>query len=373
MISNKDSQQNSSPFQGRNTPKNILVLVKTFGDYGSDYNNHTGHYSTKPRAGLFNSANMLVDALNDINNITATIDVSIDGNDIDRKIAKYNPDICIIEAIWVTPDKFRELTLLWPDVMFIVRVHSKVPFLAMEGVSFMWMKEYINIPNVSLSFNNGQTSHDMNELGYNNYYLPNIYTKFIAKYPNYERLRDLFHPNRSKPGFYNIGCFGAIRPFKNQLNQAMAAMTFAEQNKAIVNFYINAGRVEQAGDSALKNIRSLFKDTDHTLVEIGWLEREDFLDLLNTIDISMQVSFSESFNIVTADSVFQKVPVVISPEIYWLDNGVANPNVVTEIVGQLNDVWRFKNVYIKDNLVSLMNYNNTSIKIWKQFFNNLNI
>lgn len=241
----------------------------------------------------------------------------------------------------------------------------------MEGNSIEWIKEYDKISNVSIAFNNGQTSHDMNEIGINNYYLPNIYTKFNFKYPSFERFRDLFHPNRTKPPEYNIGCFGAIRPFKNQLNQAVAAMTFAENNGAKVNFFVNAGRVEQNGNSVLKNLRALFKDSNHLLIEVGWLEREEFLTLLHAIDISMQVSYTESFNIVTADAIFQQVPVVVSSEIYWVESAIADPNVVSDMVGQLNDVWRFKHVYVKDNLVSLMNYNNTGTKIWKQFLSSL--
>ena len=48
-----------------------------------------------------------------------------------------------------------------------------------------------------------------------------------------------------------------------------------------------------------------------------WLEREDFLALLSTMDISMQVSFTESFNIVSADATALNVPIVVSPEVYW--------------------------------------------------------
>ena len=234
----------------------------------------------------------------------------------------------------------------------------------MEGVGISWSKEYIKLPNVSLALNNKITSDDLNSIGIENIYLPNIYEKIDFEYCIFNRIGDYFNINDERKPIYNIGCFGAIRPLKNQLNQAVAAIKFAETNNAIVNFYVNSGRLEQAGENVLKNIRALFKDTDHNLVEAGWLERDGFLELLCQMDLSMQVSLTETFNIVAADSVYVGVPVVISNEIDWLTNGIADPNNIDSMVKQLNKVWKHKNAIINKNLISLSNYNKSAINEW---------
>jgi hypothetical protein len=69
-------------------------------------------------------------------------------------------------------------------------------------------------------------------------------------------------------GTINIGCFGAIRPMKNHLMQAVAAIEFAEKNNLILRFHINAGRIESNGSNSLKNVKSLFGHIPkHHLIE----------------------------------------------------------------------------------------------------------
>ena len=169
---------------------------------------------------------------------------------------------------------------------------------------------------------------------------------------------------RNRSGVYNIGCFGAIRPLKNQLNQAVAAIKFGEVYGVCVNFYVYSVRLEQGGESVLKNMKALFKDTNHTLIEVGWLDRPDFLELLSTMDISMQVSLTESFNIVAADSVFVGVPLVISNEIDWLKNGISDPNDVDSMVKQIKAALNYKNLFITQNLIALKKYNTKSKAEW---------
>ena len=342
----------------------ILILTKEQNNY-SDY----GSYSTesKSKAGLFNSAMLLSKALNTIKGIRSEIASCIDGNDIDNKIHKEKPNLCIIEAIWVTPEKIIELKRLYPKVKIICRIHSKIPFLAMEGIALEWIKEYIKA-NITVAFNNEETSDDLNLIGIKNSYLPNIYS-LLNYYPKvlfFDKLINKFFPHKHKH-HYKIGCFGAIRPFKNHLNQAIAAIEFANQKKADLQFFINASRLEQAGENVLKNLRALFKDTPHKLVELGWHNRREFLDIIKAMDICMQVSYTESFNIVAADVVSQIVPIVISPEISWLEEGICNPNSVYSMVKALNYVWKNQRITTLNNINSLREFNYKALHTWKKY------
>ena len=100
--------------------------------------------------------------------------------------------------------------------------------------------------------------------------------------------------------------------------QALAAIKLAERIGKTLLFHINAGRTETKGEPVLNNLRGLFHqlyDRGHKLIEHEWTEREEFIQLCAKMDIGMQVSFSETFNIVGADIISQGVPLVGSAEI----------------------------------------------------------
>lgn len=348
------------------SPK-VLILIRK----GHEYTNSLPNSTMK--AGLLNSANFIKDMLINELGIPTDLEICIDGNDIDRKIHKYKPTHCFLEAIWVTPDKIMELSRLHEKVNFVVRVHSKIPFLANEGLAIDWLKRYYEIAgNVSVAVNNKRTSRDLKNVWIDNDYLPNVYTLKNYKHAGVitrlvEMVLDKFNPFNKKE--INIGCFGAIRPLKNQLLQAVAAIEFADKHGLKLNFHINGTRVEQRGENVLKNIRALFNGTEHTLVEHSWLSHENFLKLIKQMDLGLQLSFTESFNIVTADFVACKVPVIVGRDIEWM-NKVAkcDPNNVQAMIEKMEYALSHKRTVVRLNLDSLVNYNRQAVHIWRQYF-----
>lgn len=328
----------------------ILFLVKNTSEYGT---------SVMPsKAGLRNSARFVVDAVNNFPGVEAILELCRDGNQIDKFLHNFKPAICIIEAIWVTPVKLQELVNKYPAIRFVVRIHSKTPFLSTEGNAIGWIREYVKIALVS--FNHIYTGNEFEALGMSNYYLPNIYPVVYFKGSL---------PVEPRRNYYKIGCFGAIRPFKNQLAQAMAAIMFAERHNASVHFYVNYSRVEQRGEGVLKNLRALFEDTRHKLVEIEWLDHIDFIKIIGGMDACMQVSFTETFNIVTADCIASHVPVVVSKEIDWLHCRKADPNYEGNIAEVLDYAIKNKCDLVEDNIQDLNNYNRTAELKWLRFIN----
>lgn len=325
----------------------VLFLVKINSEYGGAL--------MPSKSGLRNSARFVVEAVNNFRNVDAVLEYCNDGNEVNKFIHCHKPDICIIEAIWVSPVKLKELIDLHPKVKFVIRVHSRMPFLSMEGNAIAWIKEYVRIATVS--FNHPQTAREFEEIGYGNVYLPNIYPIV--------RFNPIEHVKRSH--LYKVGCFGAIRPFKNQLAQAVAAILFAEHRKSVVHFYINYSRVEQRGESILKNLRALFENTRHKLVEIEWLYHSDFLQVISKMDACMQVSYTETFNIVTADCIACHVPVVISEQIDWLNCRKADPNLESEMARVLGYMIDNKCEIVEDNINDLTAYNHQAITRWFRF------
>lgn len=239
-----------------------------------------------------------------------------DANGIDKVVSEYNARHVILEALWVTPQKLGELATMKSHVSkdrrWVVRVHSKLPFLAYEGMAMDWIFGYrdLQLPQVFVAPNTFELTRDLLDLGVNAVALPNIYEPDTTVVPDQVLTKGRY--------YLDIGCFGAIRPMKNHLAQAMAAIRFANHLGRPLRFHVNSTRLEQKGDSALRNLRALFKANSHQLVEHDWTNHDAFLGLVNQMDLGMQVSLSETFNIVAADFATCSVPVIVSPEISWM-------------------------------------------------------
>ena len=355
---------------------NLLFLLKK--NYNYDY---PEYFPLKNSTGLCNSAKFVGDALEMYLCQQVNIETCVDANEIDKYVSLYKPDICFLEAIWVTPEKMLELAILHSNVKFVVRVHSNVPFLATEGVAIGWIKEYGKIPNVSVAFNNKETSEDFALAGIKGFYLPNIYFnngETLEKYKSeFIKLLDQLLAVAGSlkkyeiPKYIDIGCFGAVRPMKNQLLQAMAAIAFANKHNLTMRFHVNGTRVEQKGDSVLKNIRALFVDVKHTLVEHQWMPHAEFIKLIKYMDIGMQLSLSESFNIVTADFVSQKVPMIVSPDISWMPFITkVGPFNIEKIINRMELVLKYRDVFTTVSSFSLKSYNSHAVKTWSEYLNN---
>lgn len=314
------------------------------------------HYCRRS-SGLWNSTKFIVDGLKS-SGIHAEIIEVIDANDIDREVTNFNPDLVVIEALWVTPTKMKEIIGLRRHNLrrFAVHMHSGLPFLALEGCAVEWILEYARL-GVEIIANSRETTDAYRTIVCDErvVFLPNVYpTKFDK--PVCRKIKS----------HIDIGCFGAIRPMKNQLAQAIAAIEFANLKGKLLRFHINGSRIETGGDPALKNLRKLFeKSKVHTLVEHPWMEPEDFIKFLHeNIDISLQVSMSETFNVVTADAVAAGIPIVVSKEVAWASRfSQAKVGDVSDIVSKMNRSWKFRH-FVRWNQFLLRRHSCVALEMW---------
>lgn len=317
--------------------------------------------------GLLNSAKFVSDMLqwHDIDSEVITVQ---DNNAIDREVTRFKPTHVVIEALWVVPEKFVELAKRHPKIQWIVRIHSKVPFLAQEGIALQWVRKYEELRktgiNILMSPNSPEMKVALDALGVKNVLLPNIYDPFAYTYEN--RPKCLFENNEH----LNIGCFGAIRPMKNHLQQAIAAIKLADELGKTLRFHINGNRIEQRGEEVLKNVRAAFDSTPHKLIEHAWMPHFEFLSLVMSMDLGLQVSLSESFNIVAADFALCDVPIVGSEDIDWLSSWyTADPNNVDSIKKVAKRaLWLKKIDGQRLNRWNLKKYNKWSQKTWLKYF-----
>ena len=317
-----------------------LFLYKAKHDYDGDQ-------AQAPSSGVRSSVSFVVDMLQH-HGVNAVLAEAVDGNSIDALVAKHRPRCVVLEALWVTPEKLAELRGLHPNVKWTVRAHSEIPFLAQEGCAMDWLTQ-VEALGVEVAFNSNQTVEDWRVLGH------------ATWLPNYYSLR---HPRvaKSNGSDFHVGCFGAIRPLKNQLIQALAAIKFARYLSCPLVFHMNGSRIEQFGSNNLKNIQAAIKHAGQTLELHPWLPHTEFLELVAQMDLCLQCSLSESFNITSADAVSMGVPLVGSSAISWLPRrSRARVDSVDDIFNAMD---RADDTAVHLNHEALENYLETAVSTW---------
>ena len=323
-------------------------------------------YAYQLSSGLRNSVRFVVDMLHLMGIAAEWVEVQ-DANGIDKEVTRYKPTHVILEAFWCPPWKLDQLKPLHPYVTWCVRNHSEMPFLANEGMAMVWTKEYLdrdveimcNAPRALKDFTVIATSYGSPELVS---YAPNYYPTHLPR-----TFKTLVPAKNRGDDTLRIGCFGAIRPLKNQLLQAVSAIEFADRLGKKLEFYINGTRLEGGGNPILKNLQQLFGSASRAkLIESPWSEHDAFLALIEKMDILMQVSLSETFNIVSADAVVCNVPVVVSREVSWLEPyAVADANSSDDMVQKLLAIVRQpRRARLEWQMRDLTKYTTTTKSVW---------
>lgn len=222
---------------------------------------------------------------------------------------------CVIEAVWVTAENFAKLADEFPHVHFLARCHSQLAFLQVEPGALKLIDDYLQLQAWHPSFRFAANSERYCNFVGNGYgakclWLPNLYP--LAAHPPVPRAA---HGDR----VLKIGSFGAMRLMKNHLTAAGAAMEMAHGLSRELEFHVNTGRDENGGIVVIQALQNLLASVKWAkLVEVPWAAWPVFVRHLGTLDLTLQLSSSETFNLVTADAVSQGVPSVVSSAIDWV-------------------------------------------------------
>lgn len=344
--------------KGNEMRRKVLFLVKDRNPYGNSYS---------PPFGLLYSARFVATMLEAHKFHTKVVQVT-DGNSIDKEVTNFNADVVVIEALWVTPEKLDELLGLarHKHRRWVVRLHSKPSFLSLEGNAMDWMCKMTALAlrnhKFSIAVNNKQAEME----------LDSVFRADIKLLPNYYISCGMeARPQKNREELH-VGCFGALRPLKNTLEQALASIIYANDTGRSLRFYVNSTRIEQHAEPVLKNLRGLFsRAKKHKLVEVPWISHLEFLNTVARMNLGLQVSFSESFNIVAADFAAVGTPIVVSPEIDWMPNDFkANPTDAFDIVKKMRHIehmikWCSRRAMRK----ALERYDRESTERWLRFLN----
>jgi hypothetical protein len=233
----------------------------------------------------------------------------------------------VISAPWLSVYDLTAILTHFPKTQFVVLSHSNVGFLQADPCGVQLIKHYLRLTrefeNFRFGANNDRLFQWLLEVADGDaVLLPNLYPS--------ANTRPEKHWNKTSP--LRIGAFGAVRPEKNFMTAAAAAVLIQKILGVKVELHMSKGG-EGGGERTQQAISQLVAgDKNMTLVRHPWSLWPDFVQLVGQMDLLLQPSYTESFNMVTADGVLMGVPSVVSPAIDWApDTWKADSDDVSEI------------------------------------------
>jgi hypothetical protein len=223
----------------------------------------------------------------------------------------------VISAPWVPTDQMAALLRDFPQVHFTVVSHSNVGFLMADPNGIRLLREGLSL---SLGHHNFGVAGNCEKFveawstmyGRGMTWLPNLYDYTTAQQVGQ---RQPWHAGQT----LRVGIFGATRPLKNIPSAVAAAIALSAQLRADVEIWCSAGRSEGGGDTVDRAVQQEVANLPHVkLCHAGWRAWPDFRSVVGKMHVLMQPSYTESFNMVTADGVCEGVASVVSDAIEWV-------------------------------------------------------
>lgn len=237
----------------------------------------------------------------------------------------------VIFAPWLPAHVVTHLAFAYPDVEFAITCHSNVGFLSADASAFQHVRDYmhveLNTPNFHLACNSEELSH----------WLKKSYGGVVWDLPNMYMLDATATDRLARPfsgDLLRIGCFGAVRILKNTLSAAAAALEIAKILNVDVEFYISSHGIEGENRMVISSLREMFHGVRYAkLIDVPWENWAQFkISTVAHMDLGIQPSYTETFNLVAADFVSEGKCSVVGHAIKWApDEWKANVDEVSDI------------------------------------------
>ncbi len=220
----------------------------------------------------------------------------------------------IISAPWIPTAEMQGLSNDFPETQFAVTCHSNVGFLQADRNGVKLVREIMELElgttNVHLAGNSKRFCGWVEAaFGAPCTYLPNLY---------YLDEHSVHGGRQFTGGTLRIGVFGATRPLKNLMSAAGAALEIAKSLHVPLELWLSGGRTEGGGEGVLAAVKEMLTGLPSvSLILNGWQSWPKFRKTVAHMDLLLQPSYTESFNMVTADGVAEGVASVVSSAIDW--------------------------------------------------------
>jgi hypothetical protein len=282
--------------------------------------------------------------------------------DIVEAIRKYGFTHVIISAPWLSALDVDTMVRHFKDVKFAIISHSNIGFLQADGGALQLLRKYAliskEVPNLFIGGNSLIFAR----------WFSDVYDTPALALPN---LYEVGEPVPGKPmeSIIKIGSFGAIRPQKNVMTSAASAMLVARFLGKPVQFHVSTGREDGGGGTILNAIRQMMGQVPGIeLIERNWSNWMEFKQSIREMDLLFQMSYTESFNMVTADGISQGVPSVTSNAITWVPGDwVAKADDVFSVMRVAERLLHHRNKAVSEGRDSLTKRNIDSFVLWQQF------
>jgi glycosyltransferase involved in cell wall biosynthesis len=216
----------------------------------------------------------------------------------------------VISAPWLSSWDLVKLLEKYPNIQFAVESHSNVGFLQADPCGVSNIRHYLRLAkrysNLKVAGNTARFTEWVEE----------VYREKIVLLPNLYPISN-HRPVRNKVhGALKIGLFGAVRPQKNFMTAAAAALAMSRYF-VFTELHMSDGG-EGDGGYVSRAINEMCKDVPgFQLIRHQWRPWENFIELIAKMDLLLQPSYTESFNMITADGISVGVPSVVSTAITW--------------------------------------------------------
>lgn len=218
---------------------------------------------------------------------------------------------CVIMAPWITPLDLGSLVEHFNRIRFVVKSHSNVAGLYGDYRGIGNLRNYADqtndYPNLQVAGNAAPFAK----------WFTAAYEYDMLTLPDLYPIDAVSAKVRERGMTVKIGAFGALRPEKNLTTAAAAALLIAKPLRRQVQFHLNSGG-ERDGKGLMTTIDQMCQGIPgFDVIKHKWMDWEKFFALVGRMDLLLQPSFTESFNIVTADGIAAQVPSVVSSAIRW--------------------------------------------------------
>lgn len=283
--------------------------------------------------------------------------------DLRARLAVKPAGHVIISAPWIPAVELHALANDFSETHFAVNCHSNVGFLQADRNGVKLMRETMELE---------MGTHNVHLAGNSRRFCEWVQSAFRAPccyLPNLYCLCSL--PVIRKPfcdGTLRVGVFGATRPLKNLMSAAGAALEISRILRVPLELWLSAGRAEGGGETILGAVREMLNGLPGVELKMnGWQSWPGFRKTVAHMHLLLQPSYTESFNMVTADGVAEGVASVVSDAIDWAPNDwKANVDDSLDIarIGRrllhdpqaAQDGWKALENYVADGVIAYKQY-----------------
>jgi len=272
----------------------------------------------------------------------------------------------IISAPWIPTAKLADLAVKYPKIQFTVVCHSNVGFLMADTNGVKLLRQELELQKLVDNFQVAGNNANFTK------WASTVYQTEVVFLPNLYNLEGMKNPNKRhywKPGhLLKIGCFGAVRPLKNAISATAAALQIAVLLDVDTEIWFSSGRNEGAVGimSAIEQLVA-----NHPKIKIrhnDWQAWPGFRDTVGKMHLLMQPSYTESFNMVTADGIYEGVPSVVSDVIDWVPkNWVGKADDVNDLARVGMELLTMPRQEAKAGQKAIKKYVANGVKAWESF------